>query len=168
LATVIPVRKRVFTFRSLMALGLMFWCAGAGCMLVSYARAAANDGDESVMAHTLSGAMPMDAHACCKARHGSTKTDRGRLESQQFPESGQLNLLEMPSTPTPSGVMNCCPLTSGSIVAPSPQSSDRATVLQQSHVSLLLLAGSDPLPLEIPLRLPNRSHSYLLDCSFLI
>jgi hypothetical protein len=152
----------------LMALGLMFWCAGAGCMLVSYARAT-NDRHESVMAHTLDGAMSMDAHACCKASHRSTKTHRGRLESQQFPESAQLNLLEMPSTPTHPGVMNCCPLTSGSIVAPSrSQANDRATLLQQSHVSLLLLAGLDPLPLKIPLRLPNRSHSYLLDCVFLI
>jgi hypothetical protein len=167
---VIPDFKKVFTLRSLMALGLMFWCAGAGCMLVSYARAAANEADESVlMAHTMGGSMSMDAHACCKARHRSAKTHRGRLESKQFPESAQLNLLEMPLTPPQSGAMNCCPLTSGSIVAPSrSQSNDRATVLEQSHVSSRLLAGSDPLPPAIPLRLPNQAQSYLLDCAFLI
>ena len=156
--------------RSLMALLLMFWCAGAACMMVSYARAAANNGDDSVlMAHAMGSAMSMDAHACCKAAHRSAKTHRRRFESPQSPESAQLNLLAVPSTPTQSGVMNCCPLTSGSIIAPSgSQSNERATVLQQPHSSPLLLISSDPLPLSIPLRLPNRAHSYLLDCAFLI
>jgi hypothetical protein len=74
----------------------------------------------------------------------------------------------MPSTPQ-SGVMNCCPLTSGSIVVTSrPQSNDNATVLQHSDSSSQLLSESRPLPVAVPLRLPNRAHSYLLDCAFLI
>jgi hypothetical protein len=164
-AAVIPGLKRVLTLRSLLALGLMFWCAGAACMMVSYARVAANEAGESVlMAHTM-GSMPMDAHACCKARHQSAKR---RLESKPS-ESAQLELLTMPSTPTPSGVMNCCPLTSGSIVAVSrSQSHDRSTLLHQSRSSTLLSVISDSSPLSVPLRLPNRSHSYLLDCAFLI
>jgi hypothetical protein len=138
-------------------------------MMVSYARAAATD-DSSVagmMHEAMAGAMSMDAHACCRARRSTSKRHHARSESESL--SPDLNLLTTPSTPTQTGVMNCCPLTSGSIVVSSrSQSNDRTTIHQQTDSSSLLLVKSDPSPLAVPLRLPNRSHSYLLDCAFLI
>ena len=116
----IPDLKTVLTLRSLLAVALILWCAGAGCMMVSYARAAANENAGSaLMGDKVGGATGMDGHACCKAKHRS-------------------------------------------------QSHDRSTDLQTAHSFSLLLVTSDPLPLSVPLRLPNRAHSYLLDCAFLI
>jgi hypothetical protein len=168
----IPVTKafkRIIGLRSILAFGLMLWFAGTGCMMVSYARAAVTESEAvaGLMSQAMAGSMSMDAHACCKAKRSSTKRPHTRSESRSL--SPELNLLNLPSTPTPSGVMNCCPLTSGSIVVASrSQSNDNASLVQQSSSSLLLLIKSDPSPLAVPLRLPNRAHSYLLDCAFLI
>ena len=166
---VIRAVKKIVSVRAVLAFVLMFWCAGTGCMVVSYARAAATELNDAalVMDHAMAGSMSMDAHACCKARRPSAKGHQSRAASK--PESAELNLLTLPSTPAPTGVMNCCPLTSGSIVATSrSQSNDHATVLHQRDAASLLLIQTDPAPLAVPLRLPNRAHSYLLDCAFLI
>jgi hypothetical protein len=139
-------------------------------MMVSYARAAAADSSAAndVMDHAMAGSMSMDGHACCKAKRPSIKTHNGRADSKSASAVG-LNLLMPPSSPTQTGSMNCCPLTSGSIVVTSrSQSSDNSTVLQQTSSSSLLLVKSDLAPLVVPLRLPNRARSYLLDCAFLI
>jgi hypothetical protein len=142
-------------------------------MMVSYARAAAADSSGAndvldLFAQAMAGSMSTDAHACCKAKRPSTNIHHGRAESRST-SSVELNLLMPPSSPSQTGAMNCCPLTSGSIVVSSrSQSNDNATVFQQTDSSSLLLIKSDPAPLAVPLRLPNRAHSYLLDCAFLI
>ena len=167
---VIRAILRVIRIRSVLAFALMFWCAGTGCMMVSYARAASADSSAAndVFAHAMAGSMSTDAHACCKAKRPSTNTHHGRAESKST-SSVELNLLMPPSSPTQTGAMNCCPLTSGSIVVSSQsQSNDNSTVSQQTDSSSPLLVESDHAPLAVPLRLPNRAHSYLLDCAFLI
>jgi len=166
---VIPDFKRVLTLRAWLSLLLMLWCAGAGCMMVSYARAAASDSDESaLMDHALGGSIRMDAHACCKAKHRAAKAHPQRAESKLSSESAELNRLTIPSPPTQSGVMNCCPLTTGSIAVASRSQSNDSSTLQLSDSFSPLLVASNPLPRVTPLRLPNRAHSYLLDCAFLI
>jgi len=152
----------------MLALALILWCAGTGCMMVSYARAAASDSSATggALEHAMAGSMSMDAHACCKAKRSSKKT-AARRESRTA--NGELNLLTTPSLPAPAGVMNCCPLTTGSIVlSSSSQSHDDATVVQQAKSASFLLVKPDIAPQLLPLRLPNRAHSYLLDCAFLI
>jgi len=161
--------KSFISLRSLLAFALMFWCAGTGCMIVSYARVAASDLSVAVSASdsAMAGSLSMDAHACCKAKRPAKKAARANSESKA--SSLELNLLAPPSTPTQTGVMNCCPLTSGSVVVSSrSQSHDNATVLEQLKSSSYLHVNSEPVPLLVPLRLPNRAHSYLLDCAFLI
>jgi hypothetical protein len=140
-----------------------------GCMMVSYARAATSETSltAGAMDHAMAGSMSMDAHPCCKAKRPSAKGHRARSESKSL--NPELNLLTTPSTPAPAGVMNCCPLTTGSIVVSSrSQTHDDATVLARTDSSSLLLVKSDHAPLAIPLRLPDDSRSYLLDCAFLI
>ena len=160
--------KRILRWRSLMALVLMFWCAGVGCMIVSYARASMTDSSGSTVAaeHVMSGASSsMGEHACCKAKHRSSSATKANA---QFEAEG-MSLVTLPATPTQSGVMDCCPLMSGSIVTASrPQPNDRATLLHQADSSSLVLISSNPSPLAVPLRLPNQSQTYLRVCVFLI
>ena len=161
--------KRIISVRSVLAFGLMFWCAGTGCLMVNYARAAAAEFNDaaSAMDHPMAGSMSMAAHACCKAKRPSAKAHQARSESK--PATSELNLLTTPAEPAPTGAMNCCPLTSGSMVVSSrSQSNDRATVMQPADAASFLLVPPDSTPLAVPLRLPNRAHSYLLDCAFLI
>ncbi|HEX7723101.1 MAG TPA: hypothetical protein VF397_13140 [Pyrinomonadaceae bacterium] len=169
-----PVRAvltKVFRIRSMMALALIVWCAGAGCMLVSYARAsmAESAGPSDSVDHMMAGmSSSMDAHACCKAKHRSASGIQTQPASTASTHV-EPTLLTFPSAPTQSGAMNCCPLTSGSmVVASRSQSNDRATVSEATSSSSLLVISSDPPPVAVPLRLPNRAHSYLLDCAFLI
>jgi hypothetical protein len=148
-----------------LAIALMFWCAGAGCMAVSYAQAAMRDMDASAeviasgMAH-MSGSM--DAHACCKAKRKSAK----RSASAESPT--ELTQFTLPE-PVQSNAMNCCPLTSGSIVvAPRSTSNDEALALSPTDSSAFKPLLSYKKPIAVPLRLLNRAESYLLDCAFLI
>jgi len=158
--------KRILSLRAGVAIALMFWCAGAGCMMVSYARSAMNDMDGSAQSAGQSMAMSssMDAHACCKAKHKSLT----KAHSQKRSVTSDLSEFTL-TEPAPSGAMSCCPLTSGSIVVGSrSQTNDHASELAQTDSSSLKLASSNQTPVAIPLRLPNRARSYLLDCAFLI
>ena len=161
------VLKKVLTLRCLVAIALMFWCAGTGCMMVTYARASMSDIDspaqsaEEPMTHMHAS---MDAHACCKAKHKADK----RSSSAKKSSSIEFTQFTIP-VPAPGGAMSCCPMTSGSIVVASrSQSNDSASALAETDSSSLKLSSSRQTPIAIPLRLPNRADSYLLDCVFLI
>ena len=164
--------KRFFKLRPIIALALIFWCAGAGCMLVSFAQTSMADvaGSPHSADQMMTGvSSSMDAHACCKAKHRSASGNPTQPASSASSAYAEQNLLSIPTAPTQSGAMSCCPLTSGSmVVASRSQSNDRATVSEATNSSSLLVISSDPPPLSVPLRLPDRAHSYLLDCAFLI
>jgi len=156
--------KRKITPRSVMALALIFWCAGAGCMMVSYARGAMPEMNTPQSAQQSMTTM-MDAHACCKARHGSAKHS-----ANSFTKSDGLERMQeaLPASSS-SDAMSCCPLTSGSIVIASrSQSNDDNSVLNHTSSSSLQLTKTNPSILAVPLRPPNRARAYLLDCAFLI
>jgi hypothetical protein len=147
-----------------LAIALMLWCAGAGCMMVSYAKGAMSDMDSQAPAeaHAMHMSGSMDAHECCKAkRKGAKRSALGESPS----EFTQVTIPE----PVQSNAMNCCPLTSGSIVVASRSTSnDETPALSQTDSSAFKPSISYQRPLAIPLRLPNRAKSYLLDCAFLI
>jgi hypothetical protein len=149
------------------AIALIFWCAGAGCMMVAYAKGAMAEMDSPTaldghaMAH-MSGSM--DAHACCKAKRRGAK--RSNSVTQSCP--GEITQFAIPS-PVQSNAMSCCPLTTGLIVVASRSTSnDEATALSSTNSSAFKPLTSKQKPLVVPLRLPNRAESYLLDCAFLI
>jgi hypothetical protein len=159
--------KRLLSLRSVIAIALMFWCAGAGCMMVSYARASMSDADASAQTadQPMAGmSAAMDAHACCKAKHKAVSRVRATKPSLGS-NPGEFTLPE----PVSSDAMSCCPLTSGSIVVASrSQTNDNASELAQTDSSSLKFENSHQAPVAVPLRLPNRAGSYLLDCAFLI
>jgi hypothetical protein len=149
-----------------LAMALMFWCAGAGCMMVSYAKGEMSDMDSQSPSETHAMShMPgsMDAHACCKAkRKGPKRSASGESAPSEFT---QFTIPE----PVQGNAMNCCPLTSGSIVVASRSTSnDDARALAQTDSSAFKFLISYQKPVAVPLRLPNRAESYLLDCAFLI
>src|SRR5512141_3183679 len=84
--------KRTLTLRGLVAIALMVWCAGAGCMMVSYARGAmrAEDAAAPTAGQTIAASSgAMDSHACCKAKHKALERTRiarksANIESNEF------------------------------------------------------------------------------------
>ena len=152
-------------FLKAIAIALMFWCAGTGCLMVSYARGM-SDGDSNAPAEeqSMDGMhASMDAHACCKAKHKNAKRAKTVKSSRDLHHT-QFGL------PSPVGrAMSCCPLTTGSIVIASrSQSSDSASASDANDSSSFKLTSLETRPLAVPLRLPNRAQAYLLDCAFLI
>ena len=154
----------------MLSLVLVLWCAGTGCMIVSYARGTMSDAEVTrrVLGQaTVAASGAMDAHACCKACHKFLKQNGSsalRLR-KSYVEDTQV---AVPANSAPSGAMSCCLLTSGSIVVASrTQTSDSSSTLAVGD-SYLELRKSATAPLAVPLRLRNRAQSYLLGCAFLI
>jgi hypothetical protein len=158
--------KRILTLRYLISVALMIWCAGAGCMVVSYARGAMAHSDSEVAStDQMIARMPgsMDSHGCCKAKHKALR--RTRIAKSANTEVTEFTI----PMPLAGNAMSCCPLTSGSLVVASrPQTDDSSSDLRPSDSFSLGPVNSHEISLVVPLRLPNRAHSYLLDCAFLI
>ena len=155
--------------RSAITVGLMLWCAGAGCMIMSYARAAdmsgANAPSGSVGWGHASGSM--GTHACCKARHKSER----RIASSNPASSSEslLDFEDIAEVPSSSNAMNCCPLTSGTFVVTGRQRiSDEDAPLSRGNDAVSVVTSVATSPLAIPLRLPNQNQTYLRGCVFLI
>jgi hypothetical protein len=69
----------------------------------------------------------------------------------------------------PSRAMTCCPLTNRLMLTVArSQTPDAAPLAVQPDSSGLNVTSFKPTRLEVPLRIPNRGHAYLLDCAFLI
>ena len=160
--------------RSALAVALTLWCACAGCMLVSYAHVAAMSsaslGDSNSNKRKLSDvSASVGAHACCKARHSSSRGTASQRESQ-LQSSGSFQQIALPDVPDSSGATSCCPLTSGSFVVTSRSqlSDDDTSHADQRGSFSLTLTNSQPVPGFNPLRLPDQNQTYLRGCVFLI
>ena len=160
--------------RSAITLGLMLWCAGAGCMIVSVTHGAAMREAEATKTTSSLAAWGQvsgsaGAHDCCKARHAaehrvaSSKTDHATA-----PKS-LVNLEGLAEVPNSSDAMSCCPLTSGTILVTGRQriSYDDTLVLRRLDAAAVVTTVASA-PLVTPLRLPNQNQTYLRGCVFLI
>lgn len=166
-----PVRK----LRSAISFVLILWCAGTGCLLVSYARFAATPTEGfggSGRTNWQDASASMATQSCHHSQQASSTPHRGRTRSANSHRDcshdfGQTTLTE---TTLPSGAMNCCPLTSGTFVITSrTQSNDSNSSAPVADSPVLpALASSRPASLEVPLRLPNEEQTYLRCCAFLI
>lgn len=168
--------KAISTLRSTLAVALMLWCAGAGCMVVSYAHGAAMSGVDNAGAQSFKRTMgdtsaSAGSHACCKAHHSSAKIGAAASHSSSRLESftGFLQVA-LPEEPAPSGATSCCPLTSGTFVPASRAESndENASTTDQSDSFSLTLTNSPTALRAFPLRLPDQTQTYLRGCVFLI
>ena len=157
--------------RSAITFGLVLWCGGAGCMLVSYAHVAAMSATARVNSVSTAGGETsgsMGTHDCCKARHKAERRAASMMDHASSSEA-LANLEELAEVPNSSNAMNCCPLTSGTVVVNSRQriSNDDASVsLGPEAISVITRFAATSL--AMPLRLPNQNQTYLRGCVFLI
>jgi hypothetical protein len=154
-----------------LALAVALWMAGAGCMLgCGNMASAATSSDvvshENTSTLVASGAAcaSMQSHHCC-AKHGSHSAAKATPKTNSN-ETASL-ILAVGSTP---GTMMDCPLAVNSAAALSKAGSDQASVALPSAGGRTSLSE---LPAQAsafvrPLRLPNRGHTYLHCCVFLI
>jgi hypothetical protein len=160
--------------RSIITLGLMLWCAGAGCMIVSYAHGAAMNAADTARVSSASNTWAetwgsMGTHACCKARHKSERRDNSPMTDHASSSESLGNLEGLAELPNSSNAMSCCPLTSGTFAVNGRQriSDDDASVSPGAE-AVSVGTNFAASPLALPLRLPNQNQTYLRGCVFLI
>jgi len=170
LANRLGLKKKL---RAALAFTLVLWCAGAGCMLVSYAQGAsmANTGAASAPASgsTWIGlSTSSGTHSCCKARHSSqhasTIAHRHASVATELEEATSLE------SSNPLDAMSCCPLTSGTLVVTTRQSvrDERVSEVTKSDAPAFVFAHMNATPRALLLRLPYQNQTYLRCCVFLI
>lgn len=152
--------------RPVLAIALMLWCLGTGCVLVRSAQATNLSADDSALADSMkAGEMGASQHAACHAKlpQKAGKASRSRPQLTRVVE--QRNI----PRPGRSDAMSCCPLVNGLFVTSSRgQLQDDAVVVAINDSASLTLTNSSRAPLDVPLRLPNQHHLYLRGCAFLI
>jgi hypothetical protein len=182
--------------RSALATALMLWFAGAGCAFVTYAHGVMSATNSEVagapachsqksasgVAHEKStaadrSALPIDddtivvvsGHSCCKSQPSSAKAGVGQVGIGNTILAIGMLPAELGGLPPPSGAMSCCPLMSAATaVVAKPRVNDATAAAVESATLPALLNHTSTAPLSAPLRLPNRGHTYLRCCAFLI
>jgi hypothetical protein len=159
------VNWRAKLFKTL-AIALMLWCAGTGCVLVRSAQATDIGAGNSALADSMNaGEMGASQHAACHAKQAQKAPQASRSRPQPTKAFEQRN------TPGPgrSDAMSCCPLVNGLFVTSSrSHTQDETSITAINDSALLALTNSSSAPLVVPLRLPNQHHLYLRGCAFLI
>lgn len=161
-----------------LSLAVAFWMAGAGCLLGCEAMvSAASDNVSAKPAQGLAAIVSGDAcasvksHDCC-AKHGAKSTPKSATESSASRTSSDSSARpkgERLVTATSAPMMSCpLALNASAILSKSGVDQDSAPALPArtiNPVTVLPVWGSAFLH---PLRLPNRGHTYLRCCVFLI
>ena len=149
-----------------LAITLMLWCAGAGCVLVRSAQGADVSAVDSALADSMNpGEMGAGKHAAC---HAKQSQKAGKASPSRTPLTKAVEQRNFP-TPGRSDAMSCCPLVNGLFVTSSrAHTQDDAAIIAVNDSIPFALTNSSPAPLAVPLRLPDQHHLYLRGCAFLI
>lgn len=164
MAPVLTISK----LRSALALGLVLWCAGTGCLAHGMAMRTVTPAPESKSAkeNVSQSEMAMNGHACCKARHRSLRNEPGAKSNS---DSGA-ETIALPEDSSSDGAASCCPLTSGSFVVTSRGQTDhnQGSASTVTGVAEQSYTVQFPANYATPLRPPNHEQTYLTCCAFLI
>jgi hypothetical protein len=154
-----------------LALAVTFWMAGAGCMLGCQNMASATtlsdvatQPDAPGLIESGDACASSQSHHCC-SKHGGHAAAKARARA----ETAQSATTEPAMAPTPETMIDC-PLAINATAALSKFGSD------QSSVASLPITGRTSLSdlqerakaFARPQRLPNRGHTHLRCCVFLI
>jgi hypothetical protein len=150
--------------RSALALGLVLWCAGMGCLAHGMAMRTGASTSQTTSTKAKSD-MALNGHACCKARRHSLRNESvAKSNSDSAPKT-----IALPEDSSSDDAASCCPLTSGSFVAVSRIQTSHNNISASSGTGLLeLFAERVSLNRATPQRLPGREQTYLTCCAFLI
>ena len=161
-----------------LALAVAFWMAGAGCMLgcENMASAAtsteiAPPADSPAIVVTGEACASMKSHDCCAKRktHSAAKAiTKPTSDKRHFVADSGPSLFPALAGTFP--MMMDCPLALNAMAVLSKATPDQSNVALPSRSELSSLSNppEQTSAFARPLRLPNRGHTYLHCCSFLI
>ena len=151
--------------RLALSLTVALWMAGAGCLLGCgnmEAMAAAPEPDATVVVAANDSCAAMHGHDCCAKRAKTAP----QASSQDSIANGDLTAVE--GDGISSGAMDCPMAVNASAALSKVQNDDTSVALLPAAGEVLSHATEQLRPLAPPLRLPNRGHTYLRCCVFLI
>jgi hypothetical protein len=164
-----------------LALAVAFWMAGAGCMLGCENMASAATSTEivspansSVIVVSGEACASMRSHDCCAKRnaHSAAKaiTNPTSDRRQAVADSGKQIPFDSAALEGTFPTMMDCPLAVNATAVLSKAGSDDSNVALPSRIEMASLSNppEQTSAFARPLRLPNRGHTYLHCCSFLI
>ena len=155
-----------------LALAVAFWMAGAGCLLgceqmvnASAATAVASPASPTtIVASGSACASAHSSHDCCAKRGNASKSKTSAKPSAKAPSEKPESVEAIPVS------MMDCPLAVTATAALSKAGSDQASAALPDSSARTVLANlaEQTTAFARPLRLPNRGHTYLRCCVFLI
>ena len=151
--------------RLALSLTVALWMAGAGCLLGCgnmTAMAAAPEPDATVVVDGNDSCAAMHGHDCCAKR---AKT-ASQASSQDSAANEELTAVE--GDDISPRAMDCPMAVNASAALSKVQNDDTSVALLPAAGEALSHATEQLRPLAPPLRLPNRGHTYLRCCVFLI
>jgi len=151
--------------RLALSLTVALWMAGAGCLLGCgnmEAMAAAPKPDATVVVAANDSCAAMHGHDCCAKRAKTAP----QASSQDSVANEDLNAVE--GDGISSGAMDCPMAVNASAALSKVQNDDASVALLPAAGDVLSDATEQVRVLAPPLRLPDRGHTYLRCCAFLI
>jgi hypothetical protein len=164
-----------------LALAVAFWMAGAGCMLGCPNMVSASTSTESApltnspaIVVTGEACASMQSHDCCAKRNSAAKavktspSEKGHIVAASGEKIPADSLFAALGATFPS--MMECPLAVNASAVLSKAGSDDSNLALPSRSEMASLSNppEQTSAFARPLRLPNRGHTYLHCCSFLI
>jgi len=154
-----------------LALALGLWVAGAGCLVGCEGMMSAAASESSQVVHHGNGDLNLvvsgDACASAKTHDCCAKRNHRAQPKAQQPEEQTATQVE--TDPSSSG-MSACPLAMSRTVVAAKKGIDEtgsAATVANANLPIQNLI-EQPAPVVSQVRLPNRGHTYLRVCSFLI
>ena len=158
--------------RVALALTVAFWMAGAGCMLGCEGMVSAAQSETKISAVSVPIVASGEAcassrsHDCC-AKHGGKRQSTTAAKSENPQPATSATTADLSGT---SGMMTDCPLAVNATAALSKAKQDQSNgeLLLTRTIKAIPLLHEQMAALSPPARLPNRGHTYLRCCVFLI
>jgi hypothetical protein len=157
--------------RSGLAVALGLWVAGAGCLLGCEGMMTAAAGERDGVAHhaTSDLSLVVSGEACASAKSHDCCAKRNQ-HAQAKAQTGEKQAGTLVETGLSSSGMSACPLAMSRTVVTAKSSggetSSATSIVNSNLPNHNLLEHTAPLVMQV--RLPNRGHTYLRCCSFLI
>lgn len=156
---------------------LSFWVAGAGCMLGCEGMVAAASTYQPSSSHHAkrSTTIVASGNACSSAKsHGccAAKTEQTKATESKAPQTSAQKVHDgkpVASRRSSSDPMSCPFAVSRAAAVSKAQGGEKNAIAVPAHSTPVTQNVAEQLvPLSRPLRLPNRGHTYLHCCVFLI
>ena len=163
-----PLAKIVRLF---LATALSLWVAGAGCLLGCEGMMTAMASETAAVAHHAAGNLNLvvSGEACASAKSHDCCAKR-KHDAQPKAQPSEKQTAPIVETDSSSSEMTACPLAMSRTAVAAKNSGGEAgsatTIVKANLPTQNLLEQAAPLVTQV--QLPNRGHTYLRCCSFLI